>query len=92
MKINFPVATEPTIALEALRPGQCFKRPGDTERRVFMTTGRAYGVPEFSAGVRYPKKVLVVDLETGKRLSFAPGELVVEIEAELTVTKIGRSA
>lgn len=90
MKINFPAVLEQTIAVEALLPGQCFIKPID-RTEVFMSVGRIYGPMLYGSPVK-PKKIATLNLGTGKRVAFDPDIPVIPVEAELTVTKIGRSA
>lgn len=90
MKINIPAVLEQTVAVETLPLGHCFMKPND-RTEVFMVAGRIYEPPSYGSPVR-PRRIMTFNLGTAARVGLSPDTLVVPVEVELTVTKIGRSA
>ncbi len=89
MKINFPAVLDQTVPVESLPLGQCFMKPDD-RTEVFMVAGRIYGPPSYNSPV-HPRKIMSFNLGTTARVGLNPDTLVLPVEVELTVVKIGRS-
>jgi len=90
VKINFPAVLEQTVPVETLTLSQCFMKPED-RTEIFMVAGRVYGPTSYGNPMR-TKKIMAFNLGTTARVGLSPETLVIPVEVELTVVKIGRSA